>query len=185
LSLLIRKRAFTSSTSFESKFSFSLAHTYLTCNSYAIPIVTRFVADFLGFGHLLRSDTNSHAPYSENEVYQHINNCQVFLSYNTDETKLLKRRKAFRDSMTFLLGLAEEGNIREAGKWRTTRWIQGFFGTVASLGQDKPNFMTALGYRVAGEVLQREKNTSKAATILLLTGLDSAYNVVLAVSPLL
>ncbi|RFN54271.1 heme peroxidase [Fusarium flagelliforme] len=147
---------------------------------YAIPIVTRFVADFLGFGHLLRSDTNSHAPYSENEVYQHINNCQVFLSYNTDETKLLKRRKAFRDSMTFLLNLAEEGNIREAGKWRTTRWVQGFFGAVASLGQDKPNFMTALGYRVAGEVLQREKNTSKAATILLLTGLDSAYNVVLA-----
>jgi hypothetical protein len=147
---------------------------------YAIPIVTRFVADFLGFGHLLRSDTNSHAPYSENEVYQHINNCQVFLSYNADETKLLKRRKAFRDSMTFLLNLAEEGNIREAGKWRTTRWVQSFFGTVASLGQDKPNFMTALGYRVAGEVLQREKNTSKAATILLLTGLDSAYNVVLA-----
>ncbi|RGP79400.1 heme peroxidase [Fusarium longipes] len=147
---------------------------------YAIPIVTRFVADFLGFGHLLRSDTNSHAPYSENEIYQHINNCQVFLSYNSDETKLLKRRKAFRDSMSFLLKLAEQGNIREAGKWRTTRWVQGFFGAVASLGQDKPNFMTALGYRVAGEVTQRESNTSKAATILLLTGLDSAYNVVLA-----
>jgi hypothetical protein len=40
--------------------------------------------------------------------------------------------------------------------------------------------MTALGYRVAGEVLQKESDTSKAATILLLTGLDSAYNVVLA-----
>ncbi|CZS85760.1 unnamed protein product [Fusarium graminearum] len=147
---------------------------------FAIPIVTRFVADFLGFGHLLRSDTNSHAPYSENEIYQHINNCQVFLSYNTDETKLLKRRKAFRDSMSFLLKLAQEGNICEAGKWRTTRWLQGFFGAIASFGHDKPNFMTALGYRVAGEVLQREKNTTKAATILLLTGLDSAYNVVLA-----
>ena len=84
--------------------------------------------------------------------------------------------------MSFLLKLTEEGNIREAGKWRTTRWVQGIFGAVASLGQDKPNFMTSLGYRVAGEVLEREKNTSKAATILLLTGLDSAYNVVLAVS---
>ncbi|KAL4727914.1 hypothetical protein ACLX1H_004611 [Fusarium chlamydosporum] len=149
---------------------------------YAIPIVTRFVADFLGFGHLLRSETNSYAPYSENEVYQHINNCQVFLSYNTDETKLLKRRKAFRDSMSHLLKLTEEGTIREAGKWRTTRWVQNFFGAVASFGYEKPKFMTALGYRVAGEVLQREPNTSKAATILLLTGLDSAYNAVLAVS---
>ncbi|KAM0355122.1 hypothetical protein ACHAPU_000982 [Fusarium lateritium] len=147
---------------------------------FAIPVVTRYVADFLGFGHLLQSDTNSHAPYSENEVYQHINNCQVFLSYNTDETKLLKRRKDFRDSMNFLLKLAEEGNVREAGRWRTTRWIQSVFGTIASLGQDKPNFMTALGFRVAGEIIKREGNTTKAAAILLLTAFDSAYNVVLA-----
>ncbi|KAF4445770.1 heme peroxidase [Fusarium austroafricanum] len=147
---------------------------------FATPVVTRYVADFLGFGHLLRSDTNSSAPYSENEVYQHINNCQVFLSYNTDETKLLKRRKAFRDSMSFLLKLTEKGNIREAGRWRMTRWASSVLGAIGSLGKNKPNFMTALGFRVAGEVLKRERNTSKAAAILLLTGLDSAYNVVLA-----
>ncbi|KAJ4243864.1 hypothetical protein NW762_014745 [Fusarium torreyae] len=149
---------------------------------FAIPIVTRYVADFLGFGHLLQSDANSQAPYSENEVYQHINNCQVFLSYNTDETKLLKRRKDFQNSINFLLRLTEEGNIREAGRWRTTRLVRHIFGSIASLGRDKPNYMTALGFRVAGEILKKENNTDKAAAIFLLTGLDSAYNVVLAFS---
>ncbi|KAH7258995.1 heme peroxidase-domain-containing protein [Fusarium redolens] len=144
---------------------------------FAIPVVTRYVADFLGFGHLLRSDTNSDAPYSENEVYQHINNCQVFLSYNTDETKLLKRRKAFRDSMGFLLKLTEEGNVKEAGRWKMTRWFGSVFG---ALGGKKENYMEALGYRVATEIIEREHDTGKAAAILLLTGLDSAYNVVLA-----
>ncbi|KAF4993452.1 hypothetical protein FGRMN_6458 [Fusarium graminum] len=127
--------------------------------SFAIPIITRYVTDF---------------------IYQHLNNCQVFFSYNTNETKLLKRRKDSRNFRNFLLKLAEEGNVREAGRWRTTRWIQNVFGTIASLGQDKLSFMTALRFLVADEIIKRESNTAKAAGFLLLTAFDSVYNVVCA-----
>lgn len=41
--------------------------------------------------------------------------------------------------------------------------------------------MEALGFKVAQEVLKNEKKSGRAAAILLLTGLDSAYNTVLAV----
>ncbi|KAF2492523.1 hypothetical protein BU16DRAFT_583709 [Lophium mytilinum] len=41
---------------------------------FAIPVVTKYVADFLGFGHLIRSAKYPKAPHSENEIYQHISN---------------------------------------------------------------------------------------------------------------
>ncbi|KAJ4309604.1 hypothetical protein N0V84_011417 [Fusarium piperis] len=147
---------------------------------FAIPVVTRYVSDFLGFGHLVRSDKNDKAPYSENEIYQHITNCQVFLSYNSDETKLLRRRKAFKDSMTFLLNLTKQGNICNAARWAPTHWIRNGLEFIASCGKIGSNPMVALGFKVAQEVLKNEKDTGRAAAILLLTGLDSAYNTVLA-----
>lgn len=71
-------------------------------------MVTRCIADFLGFGDQIRDVSNKKAKYTENELYRHITNCQTFLSYNTDETKLIKRRAAFKESMNVLLQLAEE-----------------------------------------------------------------------------
>ena len=145
----------------------------LTLNSFAIPVTTRYVADFLGFGHLIRSEKNSKAPHSENEIYQHITNCQVFLSYNADETKLLKRRKAFKSSMEFLYNLTLNGNIYEASRSMISQRL---------FGRKRDNSMTELGFQVAQHVLKYEHSTSKAAAILVFVGLHAAYNSVLAVS---
>jgi hypothetical protein len=138
-------------------------------------VTTRYVADFLGFGHLIRGDQNPKAPYSENQIYQHITNCQIFFSYNADETKLLKRREAFRSSMTFLYNLTRDGNILEANRWNITR---GFL----SMGKKDSNPMTKLGLKVAERVLEHEGDAGRSAAILLMIALDSAYNSVLAVS---
>lgn len=138
-------------------------------------MVTRYVADFLGFSHSIRSPTNTTARFSENEIYQHITNCQVFLSYNADETKLLKRRQAFKTSMKFLYELTQEGHVREANKL-------GIFQAIGSLFKSK-NPMEKMGLGIAHEVLKNEKDFGRSAAILMLIGLDSAYNAVLAVSP--
>jgi hypothetical protein len=145
----------------------------LTLNSFAIPVTTRYVADFLGFGHLVNSEKNSKAPHSENEIYQHITNCQVFLSYNADETKLLKRRKAFKSSMEFLYNLTLDGNISEASRSMISQQLW---------GRKRDNPMTELGFQVAQHVLKHERSTTKAAAILVFVGLHTAYNSVLAVS---
>lgn len=135
--------------------------------------MTRYVADFLGFGHLLITEENAKGTYSENEIYQHITNCQVFLTYNADETKLLKRRKAFKESLVLLFHLALRGNIAEANQWAITR---------ALMGRKKTNPMIELGFKTASLILEHESDPEKAATILLFIGLDFAYNSVLAVS---
>ena len=139
-------------------------------------MTTRYVADFLGFGHLIKGDQNSKAPYSENQIYQHITNCQIFFSYNADETKLLNRRKAYRSSMNFLYDLTKDGNIWQANRWSITRGL-------ISMGRKESNPMVELGFRVAERVLKHERDAGRSAAILLLIALDSAYNSVLAVSP--
>lgn len=135
--------------------------------------MTRYVADFLGFSYKLRTDSNLGNSYTENEIYQHITNCQTFLSYNADETKLLKRRNAFKDSMAFLTNLTQRGNIYEANQWAITQ---------ALFGRKRTNEMTELGFHIAQRVLEYEKDTGKAAAILLLICLDFAYNSVVSVS---
>lgn len=154
----------------------------LTTASVAIPVVTRCIADFLGFGHQVKDVNNSQAKYSENEIYQHITNCQVFLAYNTDETKLLKRRNAFKTSMDFLLNLAREGNILEASRWEISRSLRNLFNQKpVSIRDQETGQMKALGMRAAKSILEQEKDSGKAAAILLLAALDVAYISVLAV----
>ena len=138
-------------------------------------MTTRYVADFLGFGHLIKGDQNPKAPYSENQIYQHITNCQVFFSYNADETKLLNRRKAYRSSMNFLYDLTMNGNIWQANRWSITR-------DFIFMGKKESNPMVELGFKVAERVLEHERDAGRSAAILLLNALDSAYNSVLAVS---
>ncbi len=136
----------------------------------------------MGIGELVRSETNPRAPYSENEIYQHITNCQAFFSYNGDETKLLKRRQAFKSSASFLFTLAKGGNAYEASRWTISRWVRDNLGALLSFGKKEKNPMRELGFRVAHDIFEIEKDSGKAAAILLLIALDSAYNSVIAVS---
>ncbi|KAK5661145.1 hypothetical protein OQA88_11036 [Cercophora sp. LCS_1] len=146
---------------------------------FSIPVITRCVADFLGFGHLVKTENNPSGSYSENEIYQHITNCQVYLSYNADETKTIKRRKAFKDSMRFLFDLTLKGNVARADQFVLTRKLGELFG-------GSPNPMEKLGFQIAEEILKNEgRKTGRAAAILLLVGLDNAYNTVLSFNAVL
>ncbi|KAL8910116.1 MAG: hypothetical protein Q9171_004577 [Xanthocarpia ochracea] len=124
----------------------------------AIPVVTRCIADFLGFGDQIRNVGNPQA----------------------------KRRAAFRKSVEFLLRLAEEGNIREASRWQVTKTVRGFFQGNPVASQDTASeSMRALGCSVAARVLKDEHDSGKAAAILLLTALDVAFISVLAFTAVL
>ena len=156
----------------------------LTHCSLAIPVITRYISEFLGFSDRVRTEEHGDG-FSENQIYQHITNCHVFLSYNADETKMLKRRKAFKTSMEFLYKLAESGTIKRANRWTLTRGIRGAGRFFLNLLRGRPksaNYMETLGVSVAESILVDEKDTGRAAAILLLIALDSAFNSVLAVS---
>jgi hypothetical protein len=97
----------------------------------------------------------------------------MFLSYNTDETKLLARRKAFKQSMQFLHKLVLGGHIAKANRYAATKY---FFST------KNDNAMAKLGYNVVERVLLHVTKAETAAAIMVFVGLHAAYNSVLAVS---
>ncbi|KAK6537517.1 hypothetical protein TWF694_011700 [Orbilia ellipsospora] len=138
---------------------------------FAIPVITHYFADFLGFNELIIGEGGN--KYSPNEIYYHIVNVQNYLTYNVDETKKWKRREAFKQSTEFLLELAKGGHIKDASAWLP------FFRS----SEDTPEgYMRELGYKVAQKLVKHKtiaKNTDEAAAVMLLIALDSVYNAVL------
>ncbi|KAF3908286.1 hypothetical protein AA313_de0206127 [Arthrobotrys entomopaga] len=138
---------------------------------FAIPVITHYFADFLGFNEFIIGEGGS--KYSSNEIYYHIVNVQNYLTYNVDETKMWKRREAFKKSTEFLLELAKGGHIKDASAWLP------FFRS----SKDTPEgYMRGLGYRVAQRILKHKTlatNADEAAAVMLLIALDSVYNAVL------
>ncbi|KAK6343416.1 hypothetical protein TWF730_011005 [Orbilia blumenaviensis] len=138
---------------------------------FAIPVITHYFADFLGFTDLIVGEGGK--KYTTNEIYHHIVNVQNYLSYNVDETKKWKRREAFKKSADFLVGLAKNGHIKAASAWWPL-W--------RSEDKRPEAYMKELGYKVAQKLLGSKeiaKNADEAAAIMLLIGLDSIYNAVL------
>lgn len=124
----------------------------------------------------MRTEKNTKGEFSENEIYQHITNCQTFLAYGVDETKILSRRAAFKTSMQFLFDLTESGNIRAASQFSFSSLFS-WNGT-----DESPEAkMKSFGMRIAKSVLEQDKSAGRATATLLLVALDGAYNSVLAV----
>lgn len=87
-------------------------------SSYAVPVMTRFAADFLGFGHLIKTEvqTGKDRKYDEDKIYSLFTDCQDYLTFDSDETRAFRRRKAFQSSITELKKLAE-GGVADARGW--------------------------------------------------------------------
>lgn len=149
--------------------------------SYAIPVVTRFVADFLGFGEDIKTEEHLDRKYDENQIYKHFTNCQDFLTFNADETTAWKRRVDFTKSMQFLKDTTER--CVDAAQ-------PGIFGSIfggPSYGSAKDGetvkSLRKFGAEIA-KVLVKEKRKTKeeAAAIMLYTAIDATYKCILVVS---
>ncbi|KAG5761937.1 hypothetical protein H9Q72_009966 [Fusarium xylarioides] len=108
---------------------------------------------------LFKTLTESKDTYSENEIYQHITNCQIFLSYNADETKWLQCREAFKASMKKLIELTQRGTIWEAGQWDITRallvvsftaTLDGYMKDLYAAADGRPHLMLGLRNDIGG-----------------------------------
>ncbi|KAH8651167.1 heme peroxidase-domain-containing protein, partial [Xylariales sp. PMI_506] len=145
---------------------------------FAIPVVTRYVAELLGFSDKIRTRLHPKGRHTEQEIYRHITNCQMFFAYNADETKMIKHRQEFTNSIKFLYDLTRHGHISRFGSWGE------FFNNLWPFGKD-PSPIKRLGLQIAAAIKQREKKHDHAVAIMLLIGLDSAYNSVVSFAAVL
>lgn len=147
--------------------------------SYAIPVVTRFTADFLGFGQTIKTAKLTSRLYDENQIYEHFNNCQDHLTFDSDETKAYRRRKAFQDSIKFLLDLTEKG-VADARK----SWFECCRSYHIARGDDESvKDIRKFGVVVAQQLTKTLKGEKEAAAVMLAVALDAIHKSVVMVSP--
>ena len=144
--------------------------------------MTRFVADFLGFGEDLKTEEHLDRKYDENQIYKHFTNCQDFLTFNADETTAWKRRIDFTKSMQFLKDTTER--CVEAAQ-------PGIFGSLfggSSYGSSKDGEAVKSLRKFGAEtakllVKEKRKTKEETAAIMLYTAIDATYKCILVVSP--
>lgn len=139
-------------------------------------MLAQFVADFLGFWDWdqLTEDkdqlTKDQSAKYASVVYQHLSNCQDYLTYNSDELSVFPRRIAFRRSIDWL----RRASIYGIQKKRevSPNAVPGHVWNVRRFGNSLAKY------------LQGEKGLSedKAAAILLSIALDAIHKSVLMVS---
>lgn len=139
--------------------------------SYAIPIVTRFFVDFLGFWDNVKSVAHPERNFDENQIHTHIRNCQDYLAYHSDETTQWQRRVAFGESITFLKAQTEYGVKQNAG------------GRKPKTDSDKDYVVKIrqLGIDVSKELKKTFKTQPEIAAVMLKAAMDVAQRSVLTV----
>ena len=140
-----------------------------------VPVVARFVCDFLGFeNHPKTKDEDGY--FNENLIYSYISNVQEFLSQNADEATLWKRRIAFRESLGVLKDMSEHG-IRKADGG-----LLGFLTSgMGRIPEEPIGRLKACGLQAAKSVLKSKPDMETAAAFMLVSIMDAAHKTVLMV----
>ena len=135
-----------------------------------MPVVAKFVTDFLGFWDW--NDPNTNKPVSDARVvYNHLSNCQDYLTYNSDELTVFPRRIEFRASIDWLKKAAEYG-IRKVHDMEREK----------EAGEDTVSQLRHLGTAMAKTLLiTHGLSVEQAAAIRLAIALDAVHKSVLMV----
>ena len=138
---------------------------------FAVPVVTRFVADFLGFGHLIKTATMHDRAYNERQIYAHFSNCQDYLTFDSDETKAYAKRKAFYTSIRVLLDLTEKGVADSRRRWLEYRRNHHMVNGDSELTRD----VRAFGVLATQELTKQLGSEKKAAAVKLAVALEAIH----------
>lgn len=159
--------------------------------SYAVPVVGRFVADFLGFGHRVKTEPSPHREYDENQIYEHFTNCQDYLTYDSDETRAFRRRKAFQKSIKLLTTLTEDGvnnaawHVGELFRAKQYHRVNGDSHAVIALrkfgAQVANKLVDTLDSRYTKDPAEMGNQQQMAAAVMLASALDSTHKSIVMV----
>lgn len=154
-----------------------------------MPIVAQFIADFLGFwdwsgpepkqGAKDAKPETKKGPEDAEVIHEHLNNCQDYLTYDSDETTVASRRIAFKKSIVWLNDGAKYG-IEQVRKNGAKRGANSPEDAVSELRQ----FGTQMALELfnGGPGRKSPATVVEAAAIRLSIALDAAHKSILTVS---
>lgn len=149
-------------------------------SDYAIPVITRFFADWLGFWDRVRTVEFPNREFSENAVYELLDNCQDYQSWDSDQTKGMKRRQLFKTSIQKLKALADYGVRKSSVGLFYWRNLFRTYGTGRELlNSPEVHGMRKLAVKSTQALLQKGYSYDEVSSIMLRFALDSAHKLVL------
>ena len=144
-------------------------------SDYAIPVVTRFFADWLGFWDRVKTTDFPDREFSENAIYELLEHCQDYQSWDADQTKGMKRRQLFQASIQKLKALADYGVVKSSVGWFYWRNLFRTYGT----GAPESIAMRRLAVNSTQSLLRAGFSYDEVASVQLQFALDSAHKLVL------
>lgn len=150
-----------------------------------MPVVTRFFVDFLGVWDQVKSTNYPNRQYTEAQIYEHLDNCQNYQSWDSDETKVWERRVRYQQSINFLKKLAEQGVAQsDYSTYGMASWLR---QSLQSIGHaaEKP-FVTEIRKLAVHTIYQLRKwragsffSREEVAAVVLFLALEIAHKLVL------
>lgn len=141
----------------------------------AIPVITRFVADLIGFWEQVKTVEFHNRKYEENDIYFHIENCQNFETHDSDPTTTWRRRMAYQESIKVLKQLAEDGVHRSQHGWLEDVLHSRSYGTEND--GEAVHSLRRVGVTLI-QALLKKLSTEEVAAFMLCTALDAAQQFV-------
>lgn len=141
----------------------------------AIPVITRFVADLIGFWDQVKTVEFPNRKYEENDIYFHIENCQNFETHDSDPTTRWRRRMAYQESIKGLKLLAEDGIYRSQHGWLEDVLHSRSYGTEKD--GDHVHSLRKVGVKLV-QTLLKKWSVEEVAAFMLCTALDTAQSFV-------
>lgn len=119
--------------------------------------------------------------YDENQIYQLIQNCQSFETYDSDRTKTWEHRIAYKDSIHKLKTLTEKGVFQSEAKYFEGSFLPIYYRSYASHSEQE--YVTDIRKLAVGliQALRRKYTHDQVVAIMLSIALDATQDVVLMV----
>ena len=142
----------------------------------AVPVITCFFIDFLGFWNRVKTDAYPNREFSEDAIYKLMDDCQDYQSWDTDQTKGNKRRQTFQTSIKKLKEVAEYGVRRSSSG---ILWWRNAFRTYGAGTEPRQVMqMRRLAVTATQTLLSKGFSQAEVSAIMLAFALDSAHNLV-------
>jgi hypothetical protein len=145
---------------------------------FVIPILVRFMVDFMGFWELVKTPEFPEREFFENDIFRLIEDCQNYQAWDSDVTKGMKRRQLFQTSIRKLQRLAYGGAYGSAAGFLGWRNFGRNYGTKGDSEAVKD--IRRLGVKTVQALNAKGFSTDEVAALMLNFTLESVYKINLA-----
>lgn len=145
---------------------------------FIIPILVRFMADFMGFWKLLKTPQFQHRDFFENDLFRFIGDCQNYQAWDSDTTKGMKRRQVFRESIGKLKNIAYNAVYDSSAGFLGWRNFGRKYTDGSDMDTESVIKVRHLGVEIVQTLNKHGFSTDEVAALMLTFALETLWKII-------